>query len=313
MPIPWLELSESVPPQLERTGACGAVIALKPRGEHIFRYKVRPRQRGVYRVGPLTAGMGDLLGIENHTLVIRETQSILVYPRIVPLARLGLPAGSAAVTVPAARSLLEDAGRMLGVREYRPGDSLRHVHWPVSAHTGRPHVRQFQPAIGRPTLLCLDLDPYAGAIEETVAVAASLANHIIRKERQPVGMITQGVDHSRSEDAIAIPPGHTDPHLMFLLECLARVQPRRRDTLPQLLRETSGRLPPGASVVLVSGTVHTPLLQALLEIRGRGLRCSVVVVGPHSGSRTAAPAPGIPVYRVRDEVGLGTVPWDGGH
>jgi hypothetical protein len=38
-----------------------------------------------------------------------------------------------------------------------------------------------------------------------------------------------------------------------------------------------------------------------------------VVVGPHSGSRTAAPAPGIPVYRVRDEVGLGTVPWDGGH
>ncbi|MEM9460881.1 MAG: DUF58 domain-containing protein [Myxococcota bacterium] len=66
----------------------------------------------------------------------------LVYPRRVPAVRSPLPVdrgGPPRTTGRRARS-----GETFGLRPYREGDELRHLHWPATARLGQPVVREFE-------------------------------------------------------------------------------------------------------------------------------------------------------------------------
>ncbi|NIN74493.1 MAG: DUF58 domain-containing protein, partial [Xanthomonadales bacterium] len=95
---------------------------------------------------------GDLLGIERRSVARAEPSYLTVYPRVVPLQKLGLPTRSPLVALPAGAHLFEDPARVMGVRDYQPGDSPRRIHWTATASAGRLLVKQYQPAIARETL-----------------------------------------------------------------------------------------------------------------------------------------------------------------
>jgi hypothetical protein len=67
----------------------------------------------------------------------------------------------------------------LGIREYRTGDSMRHVHWPSTARLGQVMVREFEQEHTR--RLAIVVDTWADAGEEDTpldaacSVAASVA------------------------------------------------------------------------------------------------------------------------------------------
>ena len=67
----------------------------------------------------------------------------------------------------------------LGIREYRPGDSMRHVHWPSTARTGTVMVREFEEEQTRRLAIVLDASDDAGEVwtplDRACAAAASVA------------------------------------------------------------------------------------------------------------------------------------------
>jgi len=67
----------------------------------------------------------------------------------------------------------------LGVREYRTGDSMRHVHWPSTARHGQLMVREFEREHTRRVAVVLDTSRDAGdaptPLDRACSVAASLA------------------------------------------------------------------------------------------------------------------------------------------
>lgn len=70
------------------------------------------------------------------------------------------------------------SGETRSLREYRPGDNLRRVHWRVSAHRRRLVVREFEEPLG--TEVSLLLDPYTPPLQKddfewVVSLAATLA------------------------------------------------------------------------------------------------------------------------------------------
>lgn len=313
LPIPWLRVSESISYALGGTSEPTGVVHLHGFGEHVLRYRLCPHSRGVYPIGPLSIELGDLLGIRERQLVISESESIVVYPRIVPLDRLGLPARSPLATLPVAASLIEDTSRMVSVRDYRQGDSLRRMHWAASAQLGRPQVKQFQPAVGRPTLLCLDLDPYDyslyrwRAVEQAIVVAASLAYHIILREGQPVGLVTQGMGGDGDAEPLVLPPSSTHAHLLSLLDCLARIRIGSDTSLADPIRGAISHLPAGSSVICVTGRPGDSLTAVLLQARRRGHAVSLVSLDRSESTERRATMAGIPVHRVRSPEDLGVL------
>ena len=317
LPIPWLEVNEMLPVQLISPPFHRRVVSLGARERRDFHYVLNCRQRGYYPIGPLTVQTGDLLGIVPRNLTQAEPEYLTVYPRVVPLQQLGLPTRSPLVALPARSPLFEDPARIMGVRDYQRGDSPRRIHWTATASAGRLLVKQYQPAIARETLICLDLDreDYGHnqrhtATELAIVVAASIASHIIVKERLPVGLATEA--HDPLLDArtrFYLPPRPERVHLMSLLEVLARVQTTSEAPFVDLLRRQSVHLSWGATVSVITGRESEVLFDTLVYLRRAGFAVMLILVQP--GRPTAqlkkwADLLSVPIHRVWHERDLET-------
>jgi uncharacterized protein (DUF58 family) len=199
LPLPWLEIEESVPRSLVFPGhnlhvsirSNSAVLEslFSPRWyERVTRrYTVRCNARGVHTFGPTTLRSGDVFGFLSREVALSNWQYLLVYPMVVPLTRFGLPARHPFGDYRAPRQLLEDPSRVIGVRDYVYGDDLRRIHWKATARTMQLQSKIYEPTTTYTLVLFLNvvsqLDAYYGINPEIqelcICAAASVANWAI--------------------------------------------------------------------------------------------------------------------------------------
>jgi uncharacterized protein (DUF58 family) len=315
LPIPWLEIYESLPPAISAVPNRRDVVSLGPQEERAFEQALDCRRRGYYPVGPLRLEMGDLLGAHAPPQRTLPADHITVYPRVLPLDALGLPTEAPLVELETRVPLFEDPTRLMGVRDYQHGDSPRRIHWPATASLGRLVVKLYQYAVARETLICLDAnrDHYGQrqvytATELAIVAAASLANHIVTREKLPVGLVMQGGD-PLAEDVVdfRLPPRSERAHLIGVLEALARVEAVSGPSFVQLLRRESTLLSWGGTLVAVTGKESDALYDTLAYLRRRGLAVVLMLVQPGLDGEAVdrdAEALGIPVHRIWQEMDL---------
>ena len=315
LPIPWLEVHESLRVELTAPPFYREVISLGPRERRHFYYTLYCRRRGYYPVGPLTMQTGDLLGIVRPSQAQAAPDHVIVYPRVVPLQQLGLPTRSPQVALPARSPLFEDPTRIMGVRDYQRGDSPHRIHWTATASAGRLLVKQYQPSIARETLICLDLDQedyerrqrYT-ATELAIVVAASIANHIVVREGLPVGLTTEAWDPLLDDRArFFLPPRSERAHLMSLLEVLARVQITSAAPFVDLLRRESVNLSWGATLAVITGRESEALFDTLVYLRRVGFAVALILIQPARPSaelQKRGDLLGVPIHRIWKEQDL---------
>lgn len=141
-----------------------------------------------------------------------QSQPVLVYPAVRPLAGHEVPAA-----LEAGWRERHRPGRGAGLfnlRQYRPGDDPRLLHWKTSARTGDLMLRERE-AEERPQVRLILEDPPPEAAAETVerdlSYAASVAAHAIRRGAAVELVTGDGV----------LPFGTGEAHLDRLLERLA--------------------------------------------------------------------------------------------
>lgn len=313
LPVPWLLLNESLPITLTSPPFRQEVITLGGRASHQLQYTLLARQRGYYPVGPLLLQTGDLLGFKRQLNSTFVADYLIVYPKIVPIAELGLPTHSPQVTLPTQVPLFQDPARITGVRPYNPGDNPRHIHWPATAATGEILVKQFQPAIARDNAIFLNMDraDYARfsypdpAIELAITVAASLANHMLGFEKLPVGLATTAFDPLHdAQQSFYLPPRKGRDQLTQILEVLARVQSATDLQFLERLRQEAVHLSWGTTLMVITGGESAELLETLLLLKRSGFQPTLVLVQPPGRLQTRLESVhnlNLPVYRIQRE------------
>jgi uncharacterized protein (DUF58 family) len=156
------------------------------------------KQRGLYTLGPTRLRTSDPFGIYSLTIYDFSSDTILVTPPVLTMNKLRVaPAGWAGDQQPK-RSALERNISNGGVRNYQPGDSLRRIHWPASAHSDELIVKHFEASMSGDWWIFLDLDSkiQAGSgrdstLELTIILAASLALHRLNLNKR-VGLVFAG-------------------------------------------------------------------------------------------------------------------------
>jgi len=147
-----------------------------------------PSHRGPLRLGRFRVESFFPFGLVGKSVSFEEAAECLVLPRVVPLRRSAFESlGGGPLLGPTTSGRSGPGSDFLGIREYRPGDSLRHVAWRRSASGGPLAVIERSVDAPRRVRVALDLrcptavlaagadGPTARELEETaISLAASL-------------------------------------------------------------------------------------------------------------------------------------------
>ncbi|MBK9940166.1 MAG: DUF58 domain-containing protein [Kouleothrix sp.] len=286
LPLPWITLNESIPAALRNQPALREVLSLGAGERRVLTYSLVGQRRGYYRLGPLTITTGDVLGLDERTLSLPEHDGLTIYPSILPLAQLGLPAALPYGTLAASQRLFSDPARPVGVRPYQAADGVRRIDWKTTAHAGTPQVRRYQPAIALETLVALAFtrEEYAGrfafdTMERALVTAASIVAHLVER-RQPVGLCTSGYDAATHAATPSLPVGHGRAHLMAIMGALGRLEAAPHGDLLELLSTAAAHLGWGSTVVVITGQRGPELVARLLPLLRRGLSVALIITEP---------------------------------
>ena len=276
--------------------------ALPPGGEVELRRDLTPARRGRVGFTGVTAARLDPFGLSNALTTLPLGQSLLILPRRYPLPALQLPGSRAdqhgRVTL---ASQVGDSEEFVALREYRPGDPLRRIHWKSWARTGKPIVKEYQEEFFVRHALVLDtfLSAEDGEVfEDAVSVAASFACTVLTQESLLdllfVGPQAYCVTAGRGV-------GQTD-HLLETLACVHPCTDKPFEALHRLVTERGGSLS-GCICVLLSWSADRQ--RFVTHLHRLGVPTVVFLIVDPSRPRSAAPDPEMhtPAWLHRLEVG----------
>jgi uncharacterized protein (DUF58 family) len=235
--------------------------------------------RGRYGLGPMIIASGDPFGLFPVEKRIPAQQHVVVLPMIVPLQSFPLPSGRLPGGEALRRRTHHITPNASGVREYAPGDSYSRIHWRSTARLGQLMVKEFELDPLAEIWIVLDAQrgvqfesnppadsqqvgigeefqlPYS-SFEYCVTAAASLAVHFLLRDRS-VGLITY------ADQREVIQPEFGEAQQWRLLEALAVVNAGGDQTLPEVLKIETPRIPQGATVIVISPSADTGLADGL--------------------------------------------------
>jgi uncharacterized protein (DUF58 family) len=322
LPLPWLEVEDTLPRTLDiegerlRRALHNDTMLL----ECLFspgwyervtrRYTVHCNMRGVHGFGPTVLRSGDVFGFTTREMLLANHQYILVYPLVVPLTHFGLPARHPFGERRAPRRLLEDPARVIGVRDYMYGDSLRRVHWKATARAMQLQSKVYEATTTYTLVLFLNvvsqLDAYYGIHpdlhELAICAAASVTNWAI-DEGYAVGLYANTIMFMPDEEGsgagqgaeeqnlaamlaaqlkrrrIHLPAASSEEQRRRIMETLARIQTFFGSSLEDVIMAERTHLPAGATVVIITSVMSERLVEQLVHLRRGGHSVAVLFIG----------------------------------
>jgi uncharacterized protein (DUF58 family) len=330
LPKLWLEVRDQS--DLPGHHPSKVIVALGARQERVWVVRTRALQRGRYRLGPLALASGDPFGLFRVTRRIQSTNQVVIYPATVDLPDFPLPVGMAPGGDALRRRTHYVTPNAAGVRDYVPGDSYSRIHWRSTARRDRLMVKEFEldpladiwlfvdgdrnVQAGQTALLAnldeTDIPWYQrpapvrlppNTEEYTVSVAASLAQHFLRRDRA-VGLVAYGETREVTQ------PDRGERQLTKLLETLAVFRATGRLRLRDQLALESDQLPRGATVMLVTASADVSWVGYAAALKRRGVNVvSFLVNGAtfggkqnNAGLANALWGVGMPAYTIQNGV-----------
>ncbi len=165
-----------------------------------------PERRGQFVLGPaeiVSRGLVGLLTVRRRFVL---PDRITIWPRISPVPKTALAHLAPALDGRAEGHRTREPVELYGVRDYRPGDNLAHIHWKSSARRGALVVREFERPVDPRVAVVVDLDrtQRPARLDAAARAAASLlwAAHEARANVTMVGWDGQFAEHHGWEAAM---------------------------------------------------------------------------------------------------------------
>jgi uncharacterized protein (DUF58 family) len=313
LPLAWLRAIDDFPADVElmkgelyhspapRRRLLVNVLSLRWYERVTRRYRLRGVRRGAWQFGPVWIASGDIFGFSVERKALEGTHTVVVYPKIVSLTTLGLPKWHPFGDSRTPRRAVTDPLRLMGAREYLPGDSFRHIHWKATAHRRILQTKVFEPSASQPLAIFLNIRTSESITEGldrvlqdfAITAVASIARWAW-EERHPVGLFANSTVE-RGGERIRIQPSSHPDQFQQILEALARVEPFGPWTLAKVLQVEATTLRYGTTLIVVTPIINERLRRTLMELHRREYGVALVALGQ---ARLEAPLPGLQYYHI---------------
>jgi uncharacterized protein (DUF58 family) len=247
-----------------------------------WNYRLNCTQRGFYTLGPARIKSGDLFGLFEREWLSPRTDRLIVYPRVTALEDWGLPPKDPLGEAKARTPIFQDTARPRGIRDYRPDDAPKHIHWRATARRGALQVKVYDPTISYQWVLFVNVATFPQAwqgtdpalLERVISLAASIA-YFGAERKYAIGLIANGT-WPESDQRLKILPSRNPDHLRHILEALAAITSFVTTPIETLLRHESSNLAWGATLVMLTGVVTDEMLAEMVRLRQVGRRLALI-------------------------------------
>ena len=278
-------------------------------------YRLKCTKRGLFKLGPTHLESGDPFGFLQSRKVEPPLDSLLVYPRVVPLQELGIPAAKPMGDARGGIRIIQDPSRLSGLRDYQRGDPLKIVDWKATARSQSLQVRTFEPSTSVNIVLVVAIDttePYWASYEpevlERVITAAASAAAYSAERQYTIGLFTNDLPVT-DDRPMAVRPSRGREQLSLILGTLATTRVIALEPMASRLARHTRRFPVGSTLVVSTAFVPPEFVATLNDLKHRGHVIVVLYVGEgHCPEMTE----GILVYEIRDYL-IGLEAGDGTH
>lgn len=262
-------------------------------GESHLETTVSFPRRGLYGIGPVRVSSTDPLGLLRFRRDYGLAVELLVYPETHDVPGLPVRSGGEGGGGPRPMSRSEEFS---GLRDYRPGDDRRFVHWKSVARTGKMVIKEFDPDAPRRFSVVLDLPSLhnfaAQELEDAVSAAASVISHL-DEARLAYRLILTDRDASATGFGSGKEPGGDGPY-HAAMRLLAAAQPDGETGIGDALREEASEGSLGDVMILITSGApenehRQSLAGSLRELSALGVASVVILMAPHT---YAPPKPG---------------------
>jgi len=287
LPLAWLKIEDEIPDGIKIPKGkvyrsykwtrfiLANLISLRFYERVRKHYRLRAMQRGALEFGPVELRSGDMFGFKYQEKEDSHIDWLIVYPKVVSVTALGLPATYPFGDAQTARKITEDPLRVTGVRAYAPGDSPRFIHWKATARRRELQSKVFEPGAARATAILLNALTVAdqpGYIPEyfelAVTAAASVARFILNR-REAVGLYAN-TSRLRERPLVRLPPSRRPDRWFEVLDTLAWVNCLAAVSFEPMLQAEAASLPFGAAVIAISAVTTDDMIAALLDLQRSG-------------------------------------------
>ncbi len=296
LPVPWLRIETRMPSELlfgqQENLEIGAlryhrsVFFMGPWQRVRRTHQVRAMHRGYYTLSSYAMTVGDLLGINQSTVERSMDRSLVVYPKLLSREEIRLPASRWQGESVVKRFINPDLFLYNGIRDYRPGDLPRDVHWRAYARTGELKVKQHDFTAASKLMVLLNIVPRQNqwdtaddadraVVERGIRLAASLMCYAL-EDGLEVGFGTNGYAKPYEESTVCLTPASGAQQAELLLEVCARLVIKR--VLP--FHVFLGTLPmlQDMDIVIISGYQNELMEERAAQMRAQGNTVSVLPI-----------------------------------
>ncbi len=288
-----------------------SALSLSPGGSSSWQNSIRCQRRGQYSLGSITVTTSDPLGLFSQHRKLGEPHYISVFP-----ATLDLPFFSSASPNDfgygtGQRSIIQISPNASSVREFTTGDSLNHIHWLSTAHTGKLMVKIFDAdrshSGSKSVWVINDMHQasHMGEGNETteeygVTITASLIKKYL-DSRMPVGLIASG------DQSYLFPPEHGEQQLRSMMKALTLMKATGTTPIEYLISDEIERFKGNSIVIIITPSGKEQIIDTVRQLKNRGNSAVVVFLDSTSFGGTINPMTtarslnsiGVPAYIVR--------------
>lgn len=268
IPVPYVRISGSLFGD-DNFQTKSEVFSIPADENKWIKKKINFPRRGLYNCGVFKLNIRDTFNISNINLNIEKNAIIKVYPRVFNIN--GLTMGGADIYKNTLNliSNKEDQFAVKDVRKYQQGDSLKRVHWKLSAKIGELYVRNSENISGEEVTILMDMKEKnlsldtRGEIEESIIdTTVSIIKYLVNKNIE-VRILVNG---RKSEEVLIASKEQFNNYL----EALITKNSDGTKEFSDFISENSYKVSKVSSIILVSAEITQSLLDNLLMLKSRG-------------------------------------------
>lgn len=252
----------------------GEFVNLTKEEDSWLRQEIKFYHRGIYDFGTVQIKASDIFHIITLNKIIDSKVKVKVYPKIYYINRLALGGKDIYQEILDIRSSNEDIFIIKDVRKYAQGDSLKKVHWKVSAKHGELFVKNSDNIRGEEFTVFLDmksdnllLDKEGYFEEKNVDLTVSLVKYM-----QERGIAVKIFLNCKNPTSLLV---DSKEKFDLMMELFLEQKSDGEDSFSEFIYKNYYKLQRNIRLAIVTGVVDENLCSTVSKIKEYGYEASL--------------------------------------